>query len=702
MESLFSSFKDLLGRVNNSVRGGIKKFSDMIISYMPEPIQNSINRVFNEVEEEVEDDEYLTAEEGEEKEEEREKEDFTPIEQETAFDGYLKTYRIYGKKGYGEKTFIKKIKPKVMDLINQQKKPLKVKFILVCKFIKENPNTGNFDEAEPPFHTKQPETITESTDLSNLFDVMTNHQFEVFKKFAENGSGWKLDHVKYIIIKIDPFEPLLGSSYISLPEKIAKKRAVINVKNEKDNKCFKWAVTSAAYPREKNPQRLNREMMENSEKLNWKGIKFPAEWSDIDKFEKQNPYYAINVYGYDNDKGEVYPLRISDKQNGFLINLLLISNDKTNHYCWIKNFSGLIVSQVTKHKAKIYVCYRCFYHTHEKEKLENHKIYCMKNEPVRSEMPMDKYGNPEYIKFINYYKKMRVPFVVYADFESFTLKIHTCSPDEIKSFTKQYQKHKPSGYCYIIKFFDENYETVIRQYTAKSPDEDVGKRFIEELEKDVREIYKNIKPNKKLNWMTQREKFNHKNATHCHICEGELLEKDRVKDHCHYTGKYRGAAHSECNLNYKITKFFIPIIFHNLSGYDSHLFIKNIGITKGKVDCIPNNEEKYISFTKQIVLDKFINKEGKEREVKWDLRFIDSFKFMPTSLSSLVDNLTKCGKCGACKPGDCIKRYIEDEKIVQYKGIGNCEKCKNCLLAKSKCLSPKDEKLTETKKEIWR
>ena len=183
----------------------------------------------------------------------------------------------------------------------------------------------------------------------------------------------------------------------------------------------------------------------------------------------------------------------------------------------------------------------------------------------------------------------------------------------------------------------------------------------------------------------------------CHICEEELLEKDKVKDHCHYTGKYRGAAHSVCNLNYK-NKKFIPIIFHNLSGYDSHLFIKNIGITKSKVDCIPNNEEKYISFTKHIVLGKYINKKGEEKEDKLDIRFIDSFKFMPTSLDKLVANLTKCGKCVACKPGNCIKRYIKDGKIIQYKGIGSCEKCNNCLLAKSRCLSPRDDKLKETKK----
>ena len=122
-------------------------------------------------------------------------------------------------------------------------------------------------------------------------------------------------------------------------------------------------------------------------------------------------------------------------------------------------------------------------------------------------------------------------------------------------------------------------------------------------------------------------------------CQDEL-GKDKVLDHCHLTGKYRGAAHNECNLQYKIPKFF-PVIFHNLSGYDSHLFIKNIGTSEGKINCIPNNEEKYISFSKQIVVDTFTTKEGKKVDVKRDIRFIDSFRFMATSLDSLVSNLQK-------------------------------------------------------------
>ena len=117
----------------------------------------------------------------------------------------------------------------------------------------------------------------------------------------------------------------------------------------------------------------------------------------------------------------------------------------------------------------------------------------------------------------------------------------------------------------------------------------------------------------------------------------KATQKDRVRDHCHLTGKYRGAAHNSCNINYKIPKFF-PVIFHNLSGYDSHLFIKNLGTTRGNISCIPNNEEKYISFTKRIIVDTF-SKDGENIDVKRDIRFIDSFRFMASSLASLVDNL---------------------------------------------------------------
>ena len=122
------------------------------------------------------------------------------------------------------------------------------------------------------------------------------------------------------------------------------------------------------------------------------------------------------------------------------------------------------------------------------------------------------------------------------------------------------------------------------------------------------------------------DKLVYNNSTLCHICNVEL-GKDRVRDHCHLIGKFRGAAHEVCNLKYRVPKFF-PVIFHNLSGYDSHLFIKTMGNSKGDIFCIPNSEENYISFTKQVIVDKFVNKKGKEVNVKRELKFIDSLRFM--------------------------------------------------------------------------
>ena len=75
--------------------------------------------------------------------------------------------------------------------------------------------------------------------------------------------------------------------------------------------------------------------------------------------------------------------------------------------------------------------------------------------------------------------------------------------------------------------------------------------------------------------------------TLCHIGNEELGE-DRVRDHCHVSDKFRGAAHEVCNLKYKVPKFS-PVVFHSLSGYDSHLFIKTFGNSEGDIYCIPNN-----------------------------------------------------------------------------------------------------------------
>ena len=148
----------------------------------------------------------------------------------------------------------------------------------------------------------------------------------------------------------------------------------------------------------------------------------------------------------------------------------------------------------------------------------------------------------------------------------------------------------------------------------------------------------------------------------CWIC-GEPLNNDKVRDHCHYTGRYRGPAHNKCNLEYRKPKF-IPVVFHNLSGYDSHLFIKNLGSTNGGIDCIPNNEEKYISFSKNIKVGEYKDKKtGEVKDKNFNIRFIDSFKFMSTSLEALVNNLPEEGF-------NNLERYYKGDELSLLKRKG--------------------------------
>ena len=164
--------------------------------------------------------------------------------------------------------------------------------------------------------------------------------------------------------------------------------------------------------------------------------------------------------------------------------------------------------------------------------------------------------------------------------------------------------------------------------------------------------------------MGKKEAERYNKETKGWICKGEL-NNDKVRDHCHFTGRYRGAAHNKCNLNSRKPNF-TPVVFHNLSGYDSHLFtcIKNLGFSQGNIDCIPNNEERYISFTKSIEVGRYTSKEGENKPLHHKIRFIDSFKFMAESLDSLVNNLPK-------DAFNNLKRYYTGDKLslVMRKGV---------------------------------
>ena len=202
----------------------------------------------------------------------------------------------------------------------------------------------------------------------------------------------------------------------------------------------------------------------------------------------------------------------------------------------------------------------------------------------------------------------------------------------------------------------------------------MGVDFIRSLEKDIKMIYDTVDFNKPLD-ENSVDYVSFSNAKVCHICEGKFDGSDnKVIDHDHFTGKNRGAAHKSCNSLFRIPKH-IPVVMHNLAGYVAHLFIKSLHVTPGKIDCIPNNEEKFISFSKRITVGTYIDKkDGMEKDIVQEIKFIDSFKFIKSSLSSLIDNLpSHCFKnlaMASAYPHDAVKfTLIRKKGVFPYGSI---------------------------------
>ena len=575
----------------------------------------------------------------EQKAEEEEQRLFKPIKEKSAFKNFTVQYVIKGDSTYDPKTFLKVAKPYIINIMTSNLN-IKAKLYLNC-LMKRTDIDGFTTIKKFAFHSIGEKIITESTDTHEIYQEMTDEIEEEIQKVEQTeGSGWVFLEVENITLHISIWDPLNASSYIDLPKELKNKRALINMKNE-DNKCFLWCVLRALNPKDRDSERIDKDLKSKVETLNMAGITYPVDFRGVDRFEKLNPDISISILGYSKEE-KIYSLKISKytkskKEDGrkYDIVLLLIKDGENSHYCLVKNISALLTSQLNKHKSKFYYCLNCLNGYDDEDKLDKHKEYCSEKESVKINMPPPN----SYLKFDKFLNTEKAPFVIYADFESLIKPLDNCNPDPNKSYTKKYQKHEPASFSFYIKSFNESvYKSKKRTYIKEEEeDPDVIDVFINWLEEEVKEIAK-LGNEKMIFTDEDEEQFN--KASDCWICGKKLNIQDRVRDHCHYTGRYRGAAHNICNLKYSKPNN-IPVFFHNLTGYDSHLFIKKIGITEGNIDCIPNNEEKYITFSKTIKTGEYKNKRGETKNKYFKIVFKDSLKFLSASIDELVSNTPK-------------------------------------------------------------
>ena len=353
----------------------------------------------------------------------------------------------------------------------------------------------------------------------------------------------------------------------------------------------------------------------------------------------------------------------------------MTSNGENWHYLVVKSLSGLLTGITSNHKEHFY-CLNCFHSYRTKNKLEAHKKIFENYDYCCVEMPTKDVIKYNVIKYNHGEKSIKLPFVVYADLECLLEKMNTCYNNPEESSTTKINKHTPSGYSIFTYCSFDKSKSKLNYYR--------GGDCITKLCKDLKEhATKIINYEKKDMIPLTKKEEKHNNQKFCYICKKEFDKSDKkhykVRDHCHYTGKYRGVAHNICNLRYKIPKE-IPIALHNGSTYDYHFIIKElVKESDGNFECFGENTEKYVTFS--VPIKKKI--ENKDMEITYKIKFMDSFKFMATSLSKLVDNLAEDihgDKCVDCKSDLTYMKVIDKALIFR---CFNCKKTMKKKLTKN-------------------
>ena len=547
---------------------------------------------------------------------------------EKALKGYTQSFDVELRDKKDPLLQLQKLRRAVEYLFNNllvQTKGFKFVETLQVKFVKHSNDKKILKNG---YFNSTTDLIINETDIKLAIQASQQQILNKIAQWISEGSGWTIQSIENHYINIVNYSPLKGSSYIKLPQELRNSaKGLINMKN-KDNECFRWCHIRHLNPQDKDPQRIKKTDKQYIEKLDYSSIEFPVTVKQINKIEKQNNI-CINLFGY--EENQKFPIYISKEKYQDHMELLLITEGENKHYVLIKDFNKFMFNQ-TKHEHRKYFCMYCLQCFSREDVLTEHKNNCISINGKQA-INMPEKGDKVYFK--NHHKQLPVPFVIYADFEALTEKIQGCQPNNEKSYTEAYQKHTDCGYGYkIICCYDDKYSKPVQIHRG----ENAVHKFIENM---LEVNWCKSKMKKHFNKPLKMTKENETDfqATKCYICDIKYTDKDiHVRDHCHITGKFRGSAHQDCNLKLQMKpdNIKIPVIFHNLRGYDSHFIMQQIGEIAKKhtyknkrgeechmnINCIPNNMEKYMAFM-----------------LGNHLVFLDSFQFMSSSLDNLIKNL---------------------------------------------------------------
>ncbi|KAJ8672229.1 hypothetical protein QAD02_003488 [Eretmocerus hayati] len=294
--------------------------------------------------------------------------------------------------------------------------------VLSCRFTRNVDNDEDSQEVIDikNFNTKNAEVLP-STRLKQWFiDHIQDPLLSEIEDFQEKDSGWSFSSIMNLQININRFKPMRsGGSYIPLPQFIQTKHSCINIMNN-DDQCFEWAILAALHPvpRNNHPNWINH-YIQYQEELNMEGMSYPVKIHQIRDFENQNEI-SVNVFGL--ERNDIIPFYKTMKEKEKHCDLLLLEEEEetgdellmNSHYVLIKDLSRLVSSNLSRDKAKKYICHACLNYFPDASRLEDHKKLCDHMNECRIIVP--KPGNGV-IEFKNYNHKEKAPFVIYGDCE---------------------------------------------------------------------------------------------------------------------------------------------------------------------------------------------------------------------------------------------------------------------------------------------
>ena len=506
--------------------------------------------------------------------------------------------------------YIKLLKDKVVITTT----PVKIKIIFTCNF-----NTPMAFDMIEAYYSSQTQTIRSNNDINKYFEKLTNAFNKWVDEFQERGSGFVFDKIIQSEIKLYKVDYLKANSYIKTPFKSSN---IINVKNINDNKCFLWSLLAKLYPVDDHKDRITKYKLHEN-KINMNGIEYPVKMKDIPTIEKQNNI-SINVFALNipTDKSSLYPIYTSTTESETIIDLLYLEEEGNTHYCLIKNLDSFLCD---KNKNKQYTCRNCLMGFRRETTLNTHKEKCLNYKHCTVKMP----EKNTILKFKNHHFKSRLPIVIYSDFESNNIPISTSKPNPKDSYTNKIFKQEINSYgIYVKSDYPNIYESEYISYIG----EDAKEKYVETIILIYNDIIHNLCHHEKAKHkLTTYQEKEYEQATNCYMCGVEFSEDNcKIREHNHYTSKYRGTACQSCNTKEGKSSKLIPVFFHNGSNYDFHFIIEELMKYENKynkVKPLSKTSEEYISIDYGSAYKK--------------LRFLDSYRFLQKGLSDITKSLNE-------------------------------------------------------------